>query len=129
MTLIPWRQGKSLLWDFTCTDTFAPSYISNTSSQVGFAAELAEKKKQTKYQHLQPSFIFYPVAIETSGVWGQHGLSLIKSIGQKIASITGEPRSTSYLIQRISISIQRGNAASILGTIPYAGSLEDIFYL
>jgi hypothetical protein len=41
----------------------------------------------------------------------------INEIGEKIHKITNESRATSYLIQRISIAVQRGNAASILGTI------------
>jgi len=28
MSLIPWRQGLPLLWDFTCSDTLAPSNVS-----------------------------------------------------------------------------------------------------
>src|SRR5689334_24625407 len=27
MTLVPWKRGRALVWDFTCRDTFAPSYI------------------------------------------------------------------------------------------------------
>ena len=43
---------------------------------------------------------------------------------------TGEPKSKSFLIQRISIANQRGNAASVLGTIPEDGErLDDIFYV
>ena len=37
--------------------------------------------------------------------------------------------STSYLTQRISLAIQRGNAASILGAIPQTRGLEEIFYI
>jgi hypothetical protein len=32
-----------------------------------------------------------------------------------------------YLTQRISLAIQRGNAASILGTIPQSPDLKEIF--
>ena len=27
LTLAPWKNGKALLWDFTCLDTLAPSYL------------------------------------------------------------------------------------------------------
>ena len=27
LSLIPWSQGRSLVWDATCRDTFAPSYL------------------------------------------------------------------------------------------------------
>ena len=70
-----------------------------------------------------------PVAVETTGVWGKQGLSFIHDIGRKIRDSTGEPRSTSYLIQRISLAVQRGNAASILGATPKQTGLEEVFYI
>ena len=35
MTLVPWVRGKSLVWDFTCTDTLAPSYLPDTARYKG----------------------------------------------------------------------------------------------
>jgi hypothetical protein len=46
-----------------------------------------------------------------------------------ICIVTGEKRSTSFLIQRVSIAVQRGNVASILGTLPQGKELEEIFNL
>jgi hypothetical protein len=40
-----------------------------------------------------------------------------------------EPKSTSYLIQRISLTVQRGNAVSIIGTIPSNRSIYEVCYL
>jgi hypothetical protein len=56
---------------------------------------------------------------------------IINEIGQKIQKITNESRSTSYLSQRISIAVQRGNAASVLGTTEDSSNdkLEEIFYI
>jgi len=39
----------------------------------------------------------------------------------------GEPRSSSFLLQRLSIAIQRGNAASILATHPKSRGLDEIY--
>ena len=128
-TTFPYKQGKSLVWDFTCNDTLASSYISNTSRSAGSAAEEGERLKFSKYSELQRNFFFVPVAIETLGPWGKHGLKLIQELGSKITTITGEKRSTSYLLQSISMAIQRGNAKSILGTVRNQSKLEEIFYL
>ena len=35
MSIYPWKQGKLLLWDFTCSDTLNKSYVSNSSKQPG----------------------------------------------------------------------------------------------
>ncbi|CAG9820639.1 unnamed protein product [Phaedon cochleariae] len=54
---------------------------------------------------------------------------MISTIGHLIYAQSSEDRSTEYLRQRISIEIQRGNAASILNTIPSSKGLEEIFYV
>ena len=56
---------------------------------------------------------FVPVAIETSGVWGEEALNLVTEIGRRIAELTHDPRSTVFLRQRISVAVQRGNAACV----------------
>jgi hypothetical protein len=65
------------------------------------------------------------------GPWGDEAKKIINEIGQKIQKITNESRSTSYLSQRISIAVQRGNAASVLGRTEDSSNdkLEEIFYI
>jgi hypothetical protein len=70
LTLIPWAHGKSLAWDFTCCDTLAASHVGRTSVTAGAAAAAGEQRKHTKYAHLQPTFTFLPIAVETMGTWG-----------------------------------------------------------
>ena len=70
-----------------------------------------------------------PVACETLGSWAQMGMKFIQEIGSRIADTTGEKRSTSYLFQSIGIAIQRGNAASIAGTVPSSKQLDELYYL
>ena len=127
-TLFPVERGKCLFWDFTCADTFAPSYLPATSITPGAAAKEAEQRKFKKYEDLAAQGIFVPIAIETSGVWGKEGRHMIQKIGSKISNLTSEARSTYYLMQRISIAVQRGNVASILGTFPSGKELNEIFY-
>ena len=52
VTLVPWAQGRCLLWDATCPDTLAPSHISNSSTEAGSAGKAAESKKVAKYATL-----------------------------------------------------------------------------
>jgi hypothetical protein len=77
------------------------------------------------------NFHFVPIVIATLGPWGDDAKKIINEISQKIQKITNESRSTSYLSQRISIAIQRGNAVSVLGTIEDSSNdkLEEMFYL
>ena len=58
------------------------------------------------------------------------GLKLIKEVGKKNnCDLTGEKRSTSYLLQSISIAIQRGNAASVIGIVYNDRKLKEIYNL
>jgi len=119
-SLDPWRNGVYLVWDFTCPDTLAPSHVQSSSSLAGSVAERAEELKRTKYSELIESgnYSFIPVAIETLGTWGSSALALCSDIGGRLASETGDRRSAAFLAQRLSLAVQRGNAASVIGTLP-----------
>jgi len=71
---------------------------------------------------------FVPFAIETVGSLGSKPKGLVKALGRRLSDVTGKPKSTTYLLQRISIALQRGNASSILGTIPSSSALEEFYY-
>ena len=129
LSLFPWREGKNIVWDFTCCDTLAWSHVSSTSKEAGLAAENAEKKKLAKYEYLRNGYILTPIAVETLGSWGQMGLKFIKDLGSRIADRTGDMRSTSYLFQSLSVAVQRGNAASVMGTIPPTKKLDELYLL
>ena len=116
ITTVPWQRGRCLAWDATCPDTFAPSHIQAWSIVAGAAAAEAETKKRTKYTDLPHHIDFIPIAIETTGVWGSEGLNLVKELGRRIAIVQLEPRSTSFLRQRISLAVQRGNTYCIQAT-------------
>ena len=59
-----------------------------------------------------------PVAVETLGVWGPSAIALCADIGGRLASESGDSRSLAFLQQRISLAVQRGNAAAGIGTLP-----------
>ena len=61
----------------------------------------------------------------------QHHMYKIKHsrIGQRIMEISGEKRSTSYLMQVIGMAIQRGNSACILETVSDSRKLDEVYYL
>ncbi len=88
----------------------------------------AEENKN-KYDFLAASHVFVPVAVEITGVWSEDALRFIQQVGQKITDASGEIRATAFLFQRLSVTLQRGNAASILGTLPSGRGLEKIYKL
>ena len=66
--------------------------------------------------HLAMNHIFTPVATETSGVIGPESRKFIHELGRRLEQVTGDANSLNYLLQRLSIAIQWGNSASILGS-------------
>ena len=100
-----------------------------SQERPGAAATRAEERKTEKYRDLAPNYHFTPLGFETLGNWGDTAISFIKELGSRLASATGEPRSTVFLRQRLSIAIQRGNAAAVRGTVPEGEKMPEIFNL
>ena len=110
MSLFPWKSGKCVVWDYTCTCTMAWSNTQPDCENPGKSAEKAEKRKLTKYEYLQANYTFIPIANKTMGTWGKLGMNFIKELGGRISERTGEPQATNYLFQSLSCALQRGNA-------------------
>ena len=125
ITIVPWKNGKLLVWDATCPDTYAPSYSALATRESGAVAAQAEERKCSKYCHLVSSHTFAPVAIETSGAIGPRTSEFLRELGRWLRQVTGEVKSTIYLLQHLSVAIQRGNAASVFGTISHSADLEN----
>jgi len=69
-----------------------------------------------------------PVAVETHGAPGAVAVEPLHELGRRITESTGEHRATEYLLKRQSVAIQRGNAASALGTAAESQKLDVVFY-
>ena len=51
-SVMPWKCGRTLFWDATCTDTFAPSHVALAAREAGLVASQAEQTMTLKYAHL-----------------------------------------------------------------------------
>ena len=116
VTIFPYHRGKSMCWDSTCVDTFSMSAVNDTAISPGAAADRAELRKREKYTGLVDRYLFEPVSIETTGVLGTSTSSFIRGLGKRITAQTGDRRETRWLLERLSLAVVRGNAASILAT-------------
>ena len=100
MSVVPWTNGKLLVWDATCTDTYAPSNIGVAVTGAGVVAEKSEQHKISKYLHLDSTYMFIPMAVEASGVFGPQSLKFIKDLRRCIRTTTDEANSKQYLLQQ-----------------------------
>ena len=110
MTLIPWSGGRSVTWDVTVVNPLADSYLSTSSQRTGGVAELAATRKETKYADLMQRYSFIPIAVETIGTLNVSALNFISDLGRRISAISGDPRETCFLLQQISVVVQRFNS-------------------
>jgi len=128
VTNIPWSKGRALVWDVTCVDTLAKSYL-RVNNIPGQASEIAAKKKHDLYEEIKRNYHFVAFAVETIGPWAKETIKLIQTIGRKLNEQTGDNRSRHFFIQRLSLDIQRGNYESISGSLPKSEGLKEIFYI
>ena len=117
-TLVPWTRGKSLAWDVTVSDTYAAWHLQLTSTTDCAAAEKAAVNKTTNYVALAATHSFVLVSIKTSGAWCPQSAEFIEDLGRRITTITNEPLETTYLYQRLSVTLQRVNAVALRNTFP-----------
>ena len=105
VTLFPFKGGKALAWDATCTDSFSTSILCSTILNPGSASSAAEDLKRQKYFQLVADFQFVPVAVETSGIVGSAGCSLLADICCRISRATNDPHQMSCILRQISVAI------------------------
>ena len=129
LTVLPWANGHCLVWDFTCPNTLAASHLNRAVLGSGIVANDTESRKSTKYSSLSALYCFIPIAIETLGMPGNKALSFFHDLSQRIAVATAEPCSFQFLMQCLSVAIQRGNAACIVGTVPSSAGWDELFYI
>jgi hypothetical protein len=115
-TELAWQSGKRLTWDLSVPDTLAPSYIHSTSACAGAAAEAADVHKQNKYTALIHRYLFCAIACETMGPINSNGLDVLKELGKRLSKISCDTREGAFLLQRITVIIQRGNAEAFKGS-------------
>ena len=118
LTSVPWTHGRSLVWDVTVPDTLAPSYRPIAVTKTGGVAARAESQKEIKYHQLALSYLFSPIAIESLGAVGPKSWNFLMDLGRRIKMYSSENKAFSYLIQRLSVAIQQGNATLVRGTLP-----------
>ena len=108
------------VWSFTCVGRdmpghFALLYRTQATQGPGKVAAVVEERKEEKYHCLLPSHYFSPVAIETMGALGSRSMALLRDIGHRITEETGESHARDFIFQQLSVAVQRGNCASVLG--------------
>ncbi len=81
------------------------------SSAASSAGAVAAAVEEWKYSYLDQCHSFFPVAIETTGT---ETMEFLWELGHRLQLVSAEHNYFTNLIQRLSVAVQRGNAASVL---------------
>jgi len=108
LTVLPWANGRSMIWKFTCPDTMATSHLNRSALFAGAAANDAKRRTVVKYRLLSALMNFVPVAVESLGALGEEASDFFRNLGHQITSLTTNPRSFQFLMQRLSVAVQHG---------------------
>ena len=115
-----WSHGemaKSYVWVVTCSDTIAPSHMSLAVREPRAVAADVEYNKSLKYGHLSTAYYFITISVETSGVFGNQTYCFLKEVVQRIRKDQDDRSALQHLVQRVSVTIHRGNAVSVLSSL------------
>ena len=96
---------------------------------AGVVASDAEEKNSAKYASLSSMYKFVAIEMETFGAIGEATLNFVKDVDRSIWAVTLEQRSFGYLLQCLSVAIQRGNAVCVTGTMPSSTNLDELILL
>ena len=96
---------------------FAPSHIPQATREAGAVASAAEVRKRSKYQDLLATHEVITIAVETLGAFGPEAEAFITEAGWRLQGTLGDHMSHAHLLQRVAVTVQRGNAVAVLA--PY----------
>ncbi|XP_061706829.1 uncharacterized protein LOC133517513 [Cydia pomonella] len=129
MTLVPWNLGWPLVWDATCFDTLVPLTFRVPAVILGVPRP---RPKTSNAESTPPSAVATfsrHLGLKRWGCGGQTRVGSTRLGPSCLIDATGNQKAGQYFAQRIRIAIQRGNAASLLGTLPIGSDLRDVFHL
>ena len=66
--------------------------------------------------HVPRTHVFVPIAFETLGPVNAEDAEFLSELGRCISFVSGDQRETNFLLQRLSICVQRHNAIAFRGT-------------
>ena len=116
ITVVPYAQGRPILWDVTVVGTCCASYLPQTSVTSGAAASRAEGLKTRKYHSFAEEYDVVPLAFESHGALGPETDTFLMDLRTRLRTVTGRPAAGAQLLQRLSIALQRGNAICVQGS-------------
>ena len=113
-----WDRGRHAALDLTVISPLQTAVVDQEAAAPGYALKYAwERKMRSAFEACRAQNIsFIPLPVETLGGWHAEAVKQIARIGRELARSTAgtdQKTSTNHLFQRLSLTLQKGNAAII----------------
>src|SRR6218665_1194845 len=79
--------------------------------------KLGSHRQKIQIHHNHRNTFFCGGSSRVQQAWSSEGLNFISELGQRLTDMTLEKFETSYLFQRLSVAVQRGNTICFSSTI------------
>ena len=114
-----WDRGRDAALDLTVISPMQEAVINQEAANSGYALRFAwDRKMRSAFEPCSAQRIsFIPLPIETFGGWHPEAEKQIARVGRELARSTAgtdQKTTTNHLFQRLSLTLQKGNAALIL---------------
>ena len=114
-----WDQGKDAALDVTVITPMQSAVVDREAQESGYALQYAwDRKMRNAFAACDAQRIsFIPLPVETFGGWHPIAERQISRLGRELAHLpanVSQDSASKHLFQRLSLSIQKGNAALIL---------------
>ena len=120
-----WQQGRFGAMDVTITSTLQDNTIFQAANEVGFCASKAEARKEAKYEGILEQVDIIPLAFETFGGMTAGTRRTLKRLADRTYTRQSISfgQACAYIFQMASVTLQRGNAAMLLGRMDFDENL------
>ena len=82
------------------------------------------QQKGDQIRSTRPLVHLYSLAFETYGPINNKGIKFLQELGRRLRAISDDPRESAFLIQRISVTLQRFNAIAFSDTFTLVSERE-----
>ena len=121
-----WVDGRKVAFDVSVTSPTQEAILFQAADRPAAAIEARKQSKmRAHFSNCQSQGIFFqPLVVESFGGWDFDALKFLKEIGRQDARRWGKDSAMEikYFFQRLSVALQRGNAALLIERDPEPSS-------
>ena len=114
-----WTDGRKIAFDVSVISPTQDAIVLRAADTSGAAIESRKAtKNRAHFDNCSASGIYFqPLVVETFGAWDKDALPFLKTLAHQDARRWGKSNSVEckQFFQRLSLALQRGNAALLLG--------------